>query len=73
MDLDDIRTLQIEGTVPHDVEVKTPSYTLNVVSEYPGFDALMIASEMSSLTNTVPMEDLPPLEEYFINITKEAD
>ena len=40
------------------------------VADEEGVAVLGIASEMSSLTNTTPVEELPPLEEYWSNPQK---
>ncbi|MCP4658028.1 MAG: hypothetical protein GY856_21675 [bacterium] len=43
------------------------------IAEREGVDVLMIASEMNSLTSTVALEELPNLEEYFLNEEKQVE
>jgi hypothetical protein len=38
-----VEDLKIPGTVPYDVELSTPSYSLNFIAEIPGTDASVIA------------------------------
>lgn len=40
------------------------------VAEAEGVDVLAVASELNSLTNTLPVEELPALEEYWTNREK---
>lgn len=40
------------------------------VAEREGVEVLMIGSELNSLTNTTPLEELPALEEYYLNEDK---
>lgn len=40
------------------------------VAEAEGVDVLAVGSEMSSLTNTIPVAELPRLEEYWVNSDK---
>lgn len=40
------------------------------VAERYGVDLLMIGSELNALTSTVPIDELPPLEEYYLNEEK---
>jgi hypothetical protein len=42
------------------------------IAEDVGIDVLAVGSELNSLTNTLPLEDLPPLEEYWTNEEKVA-
>ncbi len=43
------------------------------IAEREGVDVVMIASEMNSLTSTVALEELPNLEEYFLNEDKQVE
>lgn len=43
------------------------------IAEREGVDVVMIASEMNSLTSTVALDQLPNLEEYFLNQEKQAE
>ena len=43
------------------------------VAEHEGVDVLMIGSEMSALTSTVPLTELPDLEEYYLNEAKQEE
>jgi len=43
------------------------------IAEREGVDVLMIASEMNSLTSTVALDQLPNLEEYFLNEKKQDE
>ena len=42
------------------------------IAEHEGVDVLMIGSEMNALASTLPLEELPPLEEYFLNPEKQT-
>lgn len=42
------------------------------IAEREGVDLLAVASELSSLTATVPVEAIPALEEYYLNAEKRA-
>jgi len=43
------------------------------VAEREGVDVLMIGSEMNALASTLPVDELPVLEEYFLNPEKQAE
>jgi hypothetical protein len=43
------------------------------VAEREGVDVLMIGSEMNALASTLPVDELPALEEYFLNPEKQAE
>lgn len=43
------------------------------IAEEEGVDVLMIGSEMSALTSTIQLEELPALEEYFVNEEKQEE
>ena len=42
------------------------------IAEAEGVDALMIGSELNALASTVPLAEIPSLEEYFLNDDKQA-
>ncbi|MCG8462987.1 MAG: hypothetical protein MI919_42425, partial [Holophagales bacterium] len=41
------------------------------IAEREGVDLLMVGSEMNALASTLPLGELPPLEEYFLNQEKQ--
>lgn len=43
------------------------------VAETEGVDLLFVGSELSSLTSTLPVSGLPPLEEFYLNTEKQAE
>ncbi len=43
------------------------------IAERQGVDVLMLGSEMNALASTLPLDELPPLEEYFLNPQKQAE
>jgi hypothetical protein len=42
------------------------------IAEREGVDVLMIGSEMNALASTLPLEEIPALEEYFLNEEKQV-
>lgn len=42
------------------------------IAEETGVDVLAIGSEMNALTATTPVQDIPPLEEWYLNEEKQA-
>ena len=43
------------------------------IAEREGVDVLMIGSEMNALASTLPLEEMPVLEEYLLNEEKQAE
>lgn len=43
------------------------------IAEREGVDVLVIGSEMNALASTVPIDDVPPLEEYFLSEEKQVE
>lgn len=43
------------------------------IAERQGIDVLMIGSEMNALASTLPLDELPPLEEYYLNPDKQTE
>jgi len=43
------------------------------IAEREGVDVLMIGSEMNALASTLPLEEAPPLEEYYLDEEKQAE